>query len=146
LANDYNKGRDFYPSSFVEAYELMLHDVRGEAMRAPPQGGYGVAFNTIGNGQVIGTKAQPKTRPEITCNECHRSGHFANRCAEVVALDGTVLAITSDGSNDNNTASATDAQAETGTPHTTIEFEAFGFQFLTNAGQIERLEDGVVQG
>lgn len=28
LANDYKKGRDMYPKSLTDAYELMLHDVR----------------------------------------------------------------------------------------------------------------------
>jgi Reverse transcriptase (RNA-dependent DNA polymerase) len=149
LANDYNKGRDCYPDSLTEAYELMLHDDRGHDNRAPAHGHPGVSFNTVGDpgatGPVTGTKAQPNTRPDITCNRCSRTGHFANKCAEVKALDGTVLA-TEAVAVDAAAAPAVADSAAVGAAHTTVRFDEgdrYGFQFL-NDGEVQKLNDGVL--
>jgi hypothetical protein len=79
LANDYNKGRDSYPSSVVEAYELMLHDVRDDSRRGLAPGNSGVSFYNNGNVQLTGTNTQPNNRPDITCHRYNRTGHFAKK-------------------------------------------------------------------
>ena len=135
LANDYNKGRDCYPSSLTEAYELMLHDDRGHDNRAPPQGNSGVSFSTVGGtGPITGTNAQPNPRPDITCHRCSRTGHFSNSCAEVKALDGTVLV--TEGVTTN---SSTGSPVVAGTTHVTIQVDEdsdnHGFQVLNDGAQ-----------
>ena len=92
LANDFNKGRDSYPESLTAAYELMLHDVRGQTNnRAHAYGSNGMAFNTVGGEGVPGSNTQANLRPDITCNKCGKVGHFANKCAETKHANGTVL-------------------------------------------------------
>ena len=149
LANDFNKGRDCYPATLYEAYELMLHDDRGHDNRAPTPGHPGVSFSTVGNpGPVTGTKAQANPRPDITCIRCNRTGHFANKCAEVNALDGTVLTI--EGAVAEAVVVPTVASAPVvGATHATVHWDdggdRCGFQFL-NGGEVQQLNDGVLHG
>ena len=145
LANDFNKGRDCYPASLTEAYEMMLHDDRGHDNRAPAHGNPGVSFNTVGAGPVTATKAQPNPRPDITCSRCNRTGHFANKCAEVNALNGTVLAIREVA--DDVVAVPTSGEGSvTGTALANVRYDEgdqYGFQFL-NDGDVQQLNDGVL--
>jgi hypothetical protein len=94
LANDFNKGRDSYPDSLTEAYELMLHDVRDQDARQPSHENPGMAFNTVGGGEtsVSGTDTQLNPRPDdVTCHKCGKLGHFSNKCAEVTHASGATL-------------------------------------------------------
>ena len=152
LANDYNKGRDCYPESLTEAYELMLHDDRGHDNRPRTHGDSGVAFNAVGDvaaGPATGTKAQANPRPDVTCNRCRRTGHFANKCAETKALDGTVLATaTAEEAGPVAVPAVVEVPSVTGAVHATIRFEDEGdrydFQFLNDGEEVHQLNDGVL--
>ena len=148
LANDFNKGRDCYPASLSEAYELMLHDERGDDNRAPPPGNSGVAFNTTGGAPATGTKAQPNNRPDVTCHRCNRTGHFSNKCQELKHLNGTILATAEEEPEPA-------AVVETGAALATIgvagkdaqDMYYEGFQFAINGSVVVgRLNDGVLCG
>jgi hypothetical protein len=94
LANDFNKGRDEYPTTLTGAYELMLHDDRHQDTQHQPPGNSGLAFTNIHDGtRIAGTNAQPNPRPDVTCHKCGRVGHFSNKCAEARHIDGTTLCI-----------------------------------------------------
>jgi hypothetical protein len=158
LANDYNKGRDSYPRTLTEAYELMLHDIRDEDNKSHPHGNGGMAFNTNGtvatkgghasrptDGVVTASSSQPNPRPDIRCNRCQKTGHFSSRCEETTTADGTTLYM--EGSlGDANTP----AVAESGTAHATVRFDNDDgveehFEFV-NSGKVERLGDAMLLG
>ena len=111
LSNDFNKGRDSYPKSLTEAYELMLHDVRDQDSRHRPHGNSGMAFNTVGEttkvaAKVAATNAQANPRPDVTCHKCGKLGHFSTKCAESNHANGSVLCTITEGSNDATTTTA----------------------------------------
>ncbi len=91
LANDYNKGRDSYPSTLSDAYELMLHDVRDQDSRVQTHGVSGVTFINNGDARVPASDTQPNPRPGVKCFRCAKFGHLKHRCLEVTDANGTAL-------------------------------------------------------
>jgi hypothetical protein len=80
LANDYNKGRDCYPTTLTAAYELMLHDERSQDNRPHPHGNTGLNFHNNGTvAAATASESQPNPRPDVTCMQCDKTGHFANK-------------------------------------------------------------------
>jgi hypothetical protein len=94
LANDFNKGKDTYPRSLGEAYELMLHDVRDQDKKYRSHGEPGMAFSTVGEDKgVPASNSQPNPRPDVVCFKCGKTGHFSNNCLETKHANGTALAV-----------------------------------------------------
>ena len=148
LANDYNKGVDSYPSTLTAACELILHDVRDQDSKPQPHGSPGVAFSTVGGGSppprtatagVPGTNTQPNPRPDVTCHKCGKTGHFSNKCAEVLHADGTTLVLCGVVADVLTSPGGTDDDSGEDAAFTLLGSvdDAHGFQFMNN-GVVER--------
>jgi hypothetical protein len=155
LANDYNKGRDSYPKTLTEAYEMMLHDVRDQDLKPHKQGNPGMAFNTVGSDGPTGvpaTNTQLNPRPDITCHKCGKNGHFSGKCREVTHATGTTLTVVTEGGDEATTGSSGESTNVTGltgedatmTTLGTIHEPVDGFQFMNNGMAIKPTVDGTV--
>jgi len=88
LENDYLKGRDFFPDTITDAYNLMSNYVQRKALghtaRAPvKQNGLGF-LQAKGKDTKNSTSAVPGTdgvlHERIQCFNCGQKGHYSNKC------------------------------------------------------------------
>jgi Zinc knuckle len=120
----------------------MLHDVRGESTRGNPLG----TWSGFWHRRTRHGNRHRNTRPDITCNRCNQTGHFANRCTEVKSLDGTVIVNAAGTLNDNMVAQTRSNNAVTGTTYVTVQIEDHVFQFLNNCFEMCQASDDVLHG
>jgi len=84
LENDFLKGRDFFPDSTTEAYNLMTNYVQRKGTRNNTdrvylrQNGLGFLQTTKKNEVVPGTDGIVHDR--IKCYNCERKGHYSDKC------------------------------------------------------------------
>jgi hypothetical protein len=83
LENDFTQGRDNYPKTLVDAYNLLVHwkqDPRN-LMRVLGTSNDGVAFTNVGDDEEESTNGrQIPDKARITCWKCKKKGHYASSC------------------------------------------------------------------
>ena len=152
LANDYNKGINNFPVNLTNAYEMMMHDVRGSGTKPAPAGDDGLAFANLGdatktNNGVGATNTQPNPRPDVQCHNCGKNGHFAQKCKEKTHANGTTLTVVGTTGEGNPPASA-DADSEDEDVALAIlgsVDDEDGFHFMNN-GAVSKTQVGTVDG